>query len=314
MISDRLKNILSESARLELIMENLGALNAYPKEMVKQLLVHRSHIGPSSKINVERYKTSAEAERALKADPKGVFVIVPPGEPALAILTPVSGGYGKQAYLVISNAQTRPSSNRRDSLGKVADYLYKGQITDVIGFFRALTNSYGKTWEMHKINVDAGRIEKRQERAKAKEGVAQFDTRRNTRAPYGSWSRADLMARLDSYKKAKAPELKDPSGVLSMIQSSGNKLPTKFRYMGITFELANSRHAVDEGKGTPYRGMGNLFGLEYRADHSEFWDAMKGVADEDSKKFLDTFPRYIYVDYELQNGSFVPGKVRIAQQ
>lgn len=309
MISDRIRVIISESRDMELIMENLGALRAYSQSMVKQLLTHRTDIGPGSKLSVKTFKTAAAAERAVKADSRMTFALVPPGEPAIAILTPQSGGYGKTSYYVIKNPDARFPLDK-STLGKVGDYLYRGTVSDVYGLFNTMNKAYGKNWELHEIQVDSSRVELRQARAKAKEGVRQFDNRRSTRAPYGNWDKKALMDRLDAYKTGKSPVVKSKADILKLLTSSGAKLPVKFKLNGLNFDLSNSRLSINEKSGVAYRGLGNLFGLEYRADWNEYFEALKGVPDEDVKSLAETLPKYIEVDYAISNGAFVPSSVK----
>jgi hypothetical protein len=315
MISDRIRSLISESSRVELIMENLGALRRYPQSVVKQLLTYRKDIGPGSNISVQTFKSAAAAERAIKDNPKASFAILPPSEPAIAILTPAkSSSYSVNPdYYVMRNPEVSFASTRGETIAKVGDFLYRGSVKDIYGLFNALNKAYGKSWELHLINVDTSRLEKQAARADAKKGVEAFKRTDNQRAPYGSWSRADLMQRLDAYKKGKAPELKTPADVLKLITSSTGRFPTKFRYNGLNFELSNSRISLAHREGTLYSGMGDLNGLEYRAEWNEFYDAMKGVPDDQWKDFANTYPKYIKIHYEIKSGAFVPARVTMEQ-
>lgn len=309
MISDRIRSIINESRELELIMENLGALRAYPQPMVKQLLTHRQDIGPGSKLSVKTFKSASAAERAVKENSRMTFALVPPGQPAIAILTPQSGGYGKTSYHVIKNPDVRFPIDK-STLGKVGDYLYRGTVSDVYGLFNTMNKAYGKSWELHEIQVDSSRVELRQARAKAKEGVRQFDNRRSTRAPYGNWDKKALMDRLDAYKTGKSPVVKSKADILKMLSSSGAKLPTKFKFNGLNFDLSSSRIQFNETKGTLYSGMGDGNGLEYRADWNEYYEALKGVPDQDVKDLAQTLPKYIFVEYKLSGGVVAPANVK----
>ena len=309
MITDRIRSIINESRELELIMENLGALRAYSQTMVKQLLTHRHDIGPGSKMKVNIFKTAAAAERAVKADSRMTFALVPPGEPAIAILTPRTGGYGKTEYHIIKNPDVRFPIDK-STLGKVGDFLYRGTITDIYGLFNTMNKAYGKSWELHEIQVDSSRVELRQARAKAKEGVRQFDDRRAKRAPYGNWDKKALMDRLDAYKTGKSPNVKSAADILKLIASSGATLPTKFKFNGLNFDLSSSRIQFNETKGTLYSGMGDGNGLEYRADWNEYYEALKGVPDQDAKDLAQTLPKYIFVEYKLSGGVVAPANVK----
>jgi hypothetical protein len=309
MITDRIRSIINESRDLELIMENLGALRAYSQPMVKQLLTYRKDIGPGSKMTVKTFKNAAAAERAVKENSRMTFALVPPGEPAIAILTPQSGGYGKTSYHVIKNPDVRFPVSGSDALAKVGDYLYRGTVSDVYGLFNTLNKAYGKNWELHEIQIDSDRVELRQARAAAKEGVRQFDNRRQGRAPYGNWDKKALMDRLDAYKTGKSPVVKSKADILKLLTSSGAKLPVKFKLNGLNFDLSNSRLSINEKSGVAYRGLGDLFGLEYRADWNEYYEALKGVPDADVKSLAETLPKYIEVDYAISNGAFVPSSV-----
>lgn len=306
MISDRLKSILSESSRMELIMENLGALRAYPQQMVKQLLTYNKEIGPSSSIVIEKFKNAAAAKRAVQENPRRVFAIVPPSQTAIALLAP-NKSYQVE-YRIIKNPDFRMLDSSIESNRKLEDILYKGTIKDVYGLFTALTKVYGKNWELHVINIDQTRVEKQKARADAKKGVEAFARKDMHRAPYGSWGRAALMQRLDAYKKTKAPDVKDTAGVMTLI-TSGDRFPTKFRYNGMTYELGSSRFSIDDRKGGLYSSFGDFNGLEFRANHEEFYNAMRGVPDEEAKKFEASYPRYIKVYFEIKKGSLVPSKV-----
>lgn len=309
MITDRIRSIINESRELELIMENLGALRAYPQPMVKQLLIHRADIGPGSKLSVKTFKSASAAERAVKENSRMTFALVPPGQPAIAILTPQSGGYGKTSYHVIKNPDVRFPIDK-STLGKVGDYLYRGTVSDVYGLFNTMNKAYGKSWELHEIQVDSSRVELRQARAKAKEGVRQFDNRRSTRAPYGNWDKKALMDRLDAYKTSKSPVVKSKADILKLLSSSGAKLPTKFKFNGLNFDLSSSRIQFNETKGTLYSGMGDGNGLEYRADWNEYYEALKGVPDQDVKDLAQTLPKYIFVEYKLSGGVVAPANVK----
>lgn len=310
MITDRIRIIINESREQELIMENLGALRAYPQAMVKQLLTRRIDIGPGSKLVIKMFKSASAAERAVKENSRMTFALVPPGSPAIAILTPVPGGYSsKTAYTIIKNHDIRLPYDKT-SLGQVGDALLRGQLTDVFTLFNSMNKAYGKNWELHEIQVDSSRVELRQARAESKKNVDAFARKDHGRAPYGNWSKKDLMDRLDAYKTGKSPNVKSAADILQLIASSGSKLPTKFKFNGLNFDLGSSKIQFDERKGTLYGGMGGDNGLEYRADWNEYYQALKGVPDENAKDLAQTLPKYIFVEYKLNGGVVGPASVK----
>lgn len=269
-------------------MENLESLNS--KQLVSRLYQCRPDVSPESKVTPKVFTTATSASYAVKGKPDAAYAIVPKGEKAIAILVREVSDPPDTFHVIFDE--------RRKVPGKVASYLRRGKLKDIYNLFRALNNTYGKTyWELHEI--DPGQ---QADESVAEEAQAPVMNRRDQVRRFTDTSRLALRERLEAYRKAKIPDANKAADVLALIQAN-KKLPASFIYNGLRFDLSNSYFEIDPKTGQPHAPVSSdmLAGLVYRADIDDY---LALALDEE-----DALPKYIEVHYDMKKGSFVPSTV-----